>query len=99
VQSDSTPVEDLLNLGPKCSEWLHSLGIYTLRDLKAIPLEELYEKVKRCVPHCNGVFLYAVFGAITDTHWNAIPRDIQAQLLQMARKIDVKIKSERVRSA
>ena len=94
MQPDSTPVEDLLNFGPKCREWLWPLGIKTLGDLRAIPLPELYELVKRRTMHCNAVFLYATFGALTDTHWNAIPKDIQEQLLLMARKIDAKIKGE-----
>lgn len=90
MQNDITPVEDLLNIGPACKKWLHDLGIRTRGDLSRIPLEELYEKVKRCKPQCNAVFLYAVVGALHETHWSALPRDLQLHLLAIARKIDVK---------
>lgn len=92
---DDTPVEKLLNLGPACKRWLLQIGVRTRGDLRRTPLEELYEKVKRCTPQCNGVFLYAVFGALTDTHWNALPRDIQKQLLETARGIDTRLRNEK----
>lgn len=92
--SDDTPVKNLLNLGPKCETWLHPVGIRTLGDLKRMPLEELYESVKRRTPQCNAVFLYAIFGALTNTHWNLIPPDVKQQLLGIAQNIDQKLKSE-----
>lgn len=93
--NDDTPIGQLLNLGPACKRWLHPIGIRTRGDLRWISLEELYEKVKRRIPQCNGVFLYAVFGALTDTHWNDVPRDIQKQLLEKARNIDRRLKNEK----
>ena len=93
MRSEDTPVEDLLNLGPACKKWLHLLGIRTLSDLRRESLEELYEKVKRCTPQCNAVFLYAVVGALHDTHWNALPRDLQLHLLAIARQVDARLRS------
>ena len=72
---------------------LHLLGIRRFSDLRRESLEELYEKVKRCTPQCNAVFLYAVVGVLHDTHWNALPRDLQLQLLAIARKVDTRLRS------
>ena len=90
-----TPVEDLMNLGPASGRWLHPVGVRTLGDLKAVPLGVLYEKVKRMKPRCNAVFLYAVFGALTNTHWNLLPPDIKRQLRDGARIVNAKLKAEK----
>lgn len=94
---EDTPVEDLMNLGPASVRWLHPVGIKTLGDLKSIPLGVLYEKVKRRIPRCNSAFLYAVFGALTNTHWNSLPPDIKRQLLAGARIVNEKLKQEKRR--
>jgi DNA transformation protein and related proteins len=90
-----TPVEELINLGPASGKWLHPVGVRTLADLKAVPLGVLYEKVKRLKPRCSAVFLYAVVGALTNTHWNTLPPDIKRQLLAGARVVNEKLKQER----
>ncbi len=90
-----TPVERLMNLGPASSRWLHPAGIRTLRDLQDVPLGVLYEKVKRRIPRCSAVFLYAVFGALTNAHWNTLPPDIKRQLRDGARIVNDKLKRER----
>jgi DNA transformation protein and related proteins len=92
---DDTPVEDLMNMGPACKRWLHPVGVRTLGDLKSMPLGVLYEKVKRRIPRCNSVFLYAVFGAVKNCHWNSLPPDIKRQLRDGARMVDAKLKREK----
>ncbi len=90
-----TPVEELMNLGPASVRWLHPVGIRTLGDLKTVPLGVLYEKVKRLKPRCNSAFVYAVFGALTNTHWNTLPPDIKRQLLAGVRVVNEKLKREK----
>lgn len=90
-----TPIEDLMNLGPASKKWLHPAGVRTLRDLQNVPLGVLYEKVKRRIPRCNSVFLYAVLGALTNCHWNSLPPDIKRRLRCGARIVNEKLKRER----
>ncbi|MEQ1849633.1 MAG: TfoX/Sxy family DNA transformation protein [Candidatus Peribacteraceae bacterium] len=91
----STPVEELKNLGPKCRDWLEPLKIRTRGDLDAWSFEDLYRAVRTRVPHCNAVFLYAVAGALLDIGWNEIPPDMKNKLLDIARSVDQEIKKKK----
>ena len=90
-----TPIEQLMNLGPASGRWLHPAGIRTLGDLQNVPLGVLYEQVKRRVPRCNSMFLYAVQGALMNLHANALPQEIKRQLRFGARVVNQKLKREK----
>lgn len=76
----ATPVERLLNLGPKSSSWLRAIGVRTRADLERLGSVEAY---RRCLE--NGVsptlnLLYALEGALLDLRWDRLPAVVKANL-------------------
>jgi hypothetical protein len=59
------------NMGPKSSEWLASVGIYTLDDVAQLGVLETYKRVKAAYP--EKVILNVLWG-------------VQAALLDLPRK-------------
>lgn len=92
MSADNVPIEKLMNIGLACCAWLRPLGIRTKQDLHAWPFADLYKAVKQRIPYCNAVFLYAVAGALMDTHWNDIPPDMKKELRGVAARINQELK-------
>ncbi len=77
----STPVHELKNLGPVSVGWLHELGCHTRADLEALGAVMAYKILKHHHPRdVNRNLLYALHGALTDTHWTSISPDVKAAL-------------------
>jgi DNA transformation protein len=69
------------NMGPKSSEWLASVGIYTLDDVAALGVVETYKRVKAVYPDKVTLnMLYGLQAALLDLPWNELPTDIKAEL-------------------
>ena len=69
------------NMGPKSSEWLASVGIYTLGDVAQLGVVESYKRVKAAYP--NKVSLNMLWGlqaALLDLPWSELPPDIKEEL-------------------
>lgn len=71
----------LPNLGEKSAAMLARAGITTRLELQRLGAVEAYILVKRAGVPVSLNLLYAVEGALTDTHWNRIPRDRREGLL------------------
>ena len=71
----------LKNIGLKTEVWLNDIGIYTLDDMEALGVVEVYKRLKQSRNDVSQVALYALQGAVMDLHWNAIPEDIRLQLI------------------
>ena len=80
-------VEELKNLGPVSAGWLRSTGIRTLGDLKRIGAVEAWFRVREQIPEAGAskVLLYALEGALTDTHWAKLPPETKRELQHAAR--------------
>ena len=66
-------VENLKNIGPKTAAWLHDIGIHTLDDLEAMGAVMAYKILKHQRPgQVTILLLYALDGALSGKHWNAL---------------------------
>ena len=69
------------NIGPKSSEWLASVGIYTLDDVANLGVVETYKRVKVAYPEKVSLnLLYGLQAALLDLPWNELPPDIKEEL-------------------
>lgn len=75
------PVFDGLNLGPKSTTWLHAIGIFTLDDLRKVGSVPAFLELRRAGFNVSIVMLYALEGAITNTHWLTVKRERRQELL------------------
>jgi DNA transformation protein len=74
----------LRNIGPKSAAWLRQVGLRTPEDLAAIGPVEAFMRVKRAgfKPSLN--LLYALEGALCDTHWQEVPEARRQELVAQA---------------
>ena len=79
----TTPLK-LRNIGPKSAAWLRQVGLRTEDDLRATGALEAFMRVKRAgfKPSLN--LLYALEGALVGCHWQEVPQERRAELLQAA---------------
>ena len=71
------------NIGPKSSEWLASVGVYTLDDVLNLGVVETYKRVKAAYPEKVSLnLLYGLQAALLDLPWNELPPDIKEELKQ-----------------
>ena len=80
MQTDDRRISEMRNLGPACEKDLNEAGIMTAHDLIAIGPEEAFRlmllsriRSGRSAKCCNAAYLYAIYGAIYDMDWRAIP--------------------------
>jgi hypothetical protein len=77
------------NIGPKSSEWLASVGIYSLDDVADIGVVEAYLRVKSAYPDKVSLnLLYGLQAALLDIPWNELPPDIKAELKNQVENSD-----------
>jgi hypothetical protein len=74
----------LRNLGPKSAAWLRQVGLRTLDDLAATGPVEAYMRVRRAGFRPGLNLLYAIEGALKDTHWQEVPEARRAELVAAA---------------
>ena len=69
------------NLGPKSSEWLASVGVFTLDDVAKLGVVETYKRVKAAYPEKVSLnLLWGLQAALLDLPWNELPPDIKSEL-------------------
>lgn len=74
------PIETLLNLGPKSSEWLSEIGIHNRGDLEKIGPINAYKALKKIRSEVSLNLLYAMVGALSDISWKEIPLELKEKL-------------------
>ena len=78
-------VDELKNLGPVTARLLHEVGIETERQLRQVGAVAAYRRLKHLAPRqITLVCLYALQGALTDTHWNELPGLLKEELRRQA---------------
>ncbi|MEY4484840.1 MAG: hypothetical protein RL693_2292 [Verrucomicrobiota bacterium] len=77
----SSSVEEGLNLGAKSRAMLAEIGIHTLDDLRRAGSVNTYLELKLRGQPASLVMLYALEGAITNTHWLVVKRERKRELL------------------
>ena len=81
------------NLGPVSGGWLKTIGIETRDELEKMGIEAAFEGLVLQGFNVNALMLYAMEGALRDTHWNEIPQKRKAELRIMASEIKKKIRN------
>ena len=71
---------DLKNLGPVSCRWLEEAGIATPGELRRVGAVMAYQIVRHRRPEANALLLYALHGALTDTHWSSLSPAVRARL-------------------
>lgn len=71
----------LKNLGLASVNILHSIGIRTLEDLRRVGPVEAFINIRSRGINASRVLLYALQGALLDTHWNDLDPDLKASLV------------------
>lgn len=74
-------VSGLRNLGPKSTEWLASIGITTIEQLRARDPFEVYAELKAALPGVSLSMLYALIGAVEDLDWQVVMRERKSEIL------------------
>lgn len=76
----SSDLGSLKNLGPMSVGWLCEAGITSRAELERIGAVMAYLIVRHRRPNVNALLLFALHGALTDTHWAEIDPAAKAQL-------------------
>jgi DNA transformation protein and related proteins len=95
----SAPTLKMRNIGPKSAAWLRQVGLKTPEDLAEAGPLEAFMRVKRAgfKPSLN--LLYALEGALCDCHWQEIPAERRAQLVEAAEAAIAQLPDPRGRPA
>jgi DNA transformation protein and related proteins len=92
--TDDRRISEMRNLGPACEKDLNAAGIFTAHDLIAIGPEEAFrhllaarQQLGRGTKCCNAAYLYALYGAIHDIDWRAIPEPKKIEFKKLAARM------------
>ena len=88
MNKESSELFQLKNLGAASVNILQAVGINTYDDLKSIGPVNVYLRIKERNIHVSKVMLYALQGALTNTHWNDLDPHLKQQLLEEAGEAD-----------
>jgi DNA transformation protein len=86
VTADKKLIE-LKNIGASTVNILNSIGVRSLKDLKAIGSVQAYRRIRQRGVHVSRALLYAMEGALLDIPWQSLDPALKAQLVQMAERI------------
>jgi len=74
----------LKNIGAASVNILHAVGIHCVNDLKNVGAVETYLRIKNRGISVSKVMLYALQGALEDTHWSDLSPQEKAELIEAA---------------
>ena len=77
----------LKNLGNTSINWLRAIGVQSREDLVNKGAVEAYNEIKGRGIRVSKVLLYALHGAMIDTHWNELDNKTKQELLEKADSI------------
>lgn len=74
----------LRNIGPKSAAWLRQVGLRTRADLERAGVVGAFLKIRRAGFKPSMNLLYALEGALLDSHWQDVPINRREQLVAEA---------------
>ena len=78
-------IRELRNLGPRCEDWLATIGIHDEAGLRRVGAPAAYrELVHRGVARPHRMLLYALAGALEDQDCTQLSRDQKLRLVEQA---------------
>ncbi len=78
----------LKNLGIASVNILNAIGVHSREELHAMGPVQAYVRIKHRGINVSKVMLYALQGALDDTHWNDLNQETKDQLVQDADILD-----------
>ncbi|BFM21280.1 TfoX/Sxy family protein [Gilvimarinus japonicus] len=75
---------ELKNLGMATVNILRAIGVNSYEDLKGMGAVNAYCRIKDRNINVSKVMLYALHGALLDIHWNDLPAELKARLVDEA---------------
>lgn len=91
---DSRRISELRNLGPACEQDLNAVGIFTADDIREYGVEGTFVsmlsgRIERGLSAkcCNAAYLYALYGAIHDIDWRALPENKKDEFKSFAAEL------------
>lgn len=78
---NGTPIDELPNLGPKSSLWLHDVGIHTVEQLSAAGAVEAFIRVKHAGHNASLMLLWALEAGLRGVHFTKVPEQVKRELL------------------
>ncbi len=91
---DERTISEMRNLGPACEKDLNAVGIYTAEELKRLGPEDAFVKMLlgrlelgRSAKCCNAAYLYALYGAIHEIDWRAVPEQKKKEFKALAAEL------------
>lgn len=82
-----TAIEQLLNLGPKSSQWLREAGIESVQQLKKMGPVLAFRVVKHAQPKATLNLLWALAAGLQDKHWQELSADEKLRLKQQLEEL------------
>lgn len=76
-------IESMRNLGPRSAQQLASVGINTIEKFRTMGSVAAYVKVQRGCTNVGMNMLWALEGALTNTHWEVVQREQGPRLLKI----------------
>ncbi len=77
------------HFGPKSTAWLNSIGVYTVEEVEAIGVVEVYRRLKEAYPHKVTLnMLYGLQAAVLGIPWLALTPDMKAELRAQVERED-----------
>ena len=73
-------LEQLKNLGPKSTQWLHAIGVNNLDDLRDMGAIDCCRALRAQGYPVSLNLAYAIEAALRNLHWAQLPATIKQQL-------------------
>ncbi len=74
-------ITDLPNLGPKSQQMLAKAGIHSVEQLRQLGAVRAFVHTKRSTPNTSLNLLWALEGALSGRHWQAVVKQDRLSLL------------------
>lgn len=91
---DPRKISEMRNLGPVCEKDFRAVGIETAAEIIDLGAEDAFiqmllgrKAVGRSAKCCNALYLYAIYGAIHDIDWRALPEAKKDQFKAFAKQL------------
>lgn len=88
-------VAAMLNLGPKTAAWLDAAGIHTRAQMFKLGPIGVCRRLLETGRPVNVLMAYAVEGALSHTHWNALPAETKQGLRAEFAKMRTEVHRQR----
>ncbi len=88
------PVQTLRNIGSETAQDLKAVGVLYLDQLEELGAEQAFIRLMEGRKQCgkqmscyNALYLYALYGALNDLDWRAIPTHKKQEFKEFTKKI------------